>query len=61
MSANELLQLRASLARARKHWLAIEDDIAGHDSELDQRVAIARLAILDAADRVDQILELVVA
>jgi hypothetical protein len=55
-AVDERLELRARLVRARRGWLRIEDDAAGLDEELDARVAIARLAILDVVDRVDQLL-----
>lgn len=56
MTLAQQLELRARLSRARTGWLRIEDTAAGFDDELDQRVAVARLAILDAADRLDQLL-----
>jgi len=56
MNLEQLLLLRATLGRARTTWLAVEAAAGAHDDELTQRVAIARLAILDAADRLDQLL-----
>lgn len=58
MTLDELLELRARAARARRTWLRIEEAACGAgDEELDSRVAIARLALLDAIDRLDQLLE----
>lgn len=57
MTLDELLALRARIRRARAGWLRIENAIVElGDEELDSRIAIARLAILDVADRVDQLL-----
>jgi hypothetical protein len=59
VTLDERLALRARLVRVRAGWLRIEDDAAGIDEELDQRIAIARLAILDVVDRADQLLGVV--
>lgn len=56
MRIDELLQVRAAFTRIRAHWLGVEDDVAGVDDELDQRIAVARLAILDCRDRLEQLL-----
>lgn len=56
MTLEERLQLRARMTRARTGWLRIEDAAANHDQELDERIACARLAMLDAIDRLDQLL-----
>jgi hypothetical protein len=57
LTLDEQLQIRAALARARHVWLGIEETaVELGDEELDSRVAIARLAILDAADRLDQLI-----
>ena len=56
MSAGELSELAAMIAAARQAWLQIEraaDEL--DDDELDQRIACARLAILDSADRAQQL------
>lgn len=51
--------LARRIARIRADYLDLEraaDD--GFDDELDGRVAIARLALLDVADRIDQLREI---
>lgn len=57
MTLDELLELRARAVRARRGWFWIEQAaVDAGDQELDTRIAIARLALLDAIDRIDQLL-----
>jgi hypothetical protein len=56
MTLDERLALRARTRRARAGWLRLEEEaVELGDEELDSRVAIARLAILDVADRLEQL------
>lgn len=51
-----MTELAERISVARALWLEIETLAVDHlDDELDSRIAIARLAILDVRDRVEQL------